>query len=262
MIRPATVDDYDGYARLFPHLGVDDPLPSRARFADELVDRVLVATLDGTVVGYALVEVLADTGYVRNVVTDPAHRRRGIGRALMEAMRARFVAAGATTWCLNVKPDNTAAIALYRDCGLLPAYRSVALRIPSGAPLPAPPPDLELAPVTPDDDAVVEAAFGLLRGQLASARARPSRRVLLLRRAGEILGVGVFSSSIPGAFPFRVVDPALGSGFAALLRRLAPAGAPYLQLGVEDDEALAAALLAAGAYVQLEILHLRGPLSA
>jgi hypothetical protein len=32
-IRDTTADDYDAYVRLFPELAVDDPIPSRARFA-------------------------------------------------------------------------------------------------------------------------------------------------------------------------------------------------------------------------------------
>ncbi|MDQ3370784.1 MAG: GNAT family N-acetyltransferase, partial [Myxococcota bacterium] len=161
-LRAATVDDYDAYARLVPELGVDEPLPSRTRFADELLGRALVAVDAGTVVGYALFEVLSDVGYVRNVVSAPARRRSGIGLAIMRGLHARFVAAGATAWCLNVKPDNTAAIALYERCGLRTAYRSCALRLPRARELPSPPSDVSLVPVPADADAMVEPAFGLL----------------------------------------------------------------------------------------------------
>jgi GNAT superfamily N-acetyltransferase len=100
-IRPATADDYDDYARLMPELGVDDPVPTRDRFAAELRARTLVASQDAAVVGYALFDVLAERRYIRNLVSDPARRRHGIGLALKEAMRRRFVAAGARAWCLN-----------------------------------------------------------------------------------------------------------------------------------------------------------------
>jgi GNAT superfamily N-acetyltransferase len=260
-VRAATIGDYDAYARLFGELGVEDPVPSRARFGAEMVARTLVAVDDTGVVGYALFEVLTDTGYIRNIVSDPARRRNGVGAALMEAMRARFVAAGATTWCLNVKPGNVPAIRLYERFGLRLAYRSCSLRLPTGVALPAPAPDLELVPIAPEDDALVERTLGLLRGQLASSRARPSRRVLQLRRAGAIVGVAVFSEVIPGAFPFRVVDSALGSALLAHLRPFAPPGAPYLQVGIEDDDALRAAVLALGAHLYLDIVHMRGPIA-
>jgi ribosomal protein S18 acetylase RimI-like enzyme len=258
-IRDASVADYEAYRRLLPELGTGDPVPSRERFA-ALCDRMLFACDEGQVVGFALFEVLAEVGYVRNLVSDPARRRQGIGAALMDAMRARFVAGGARTWCLNVKPGNRAAIALYERCGLAPAYRSYMLRMPRGAPAAAPVADLAFAPIAPDEDATIEDATRLLRGQLASARAKPGRVLLQLRHAGALAGVAVFDPGFPGAFPFRVIDPALGPAALEALRVLAPAGAPHVQVGVEDHAALRDALLAAGAQVHLEILHMRGAL--
>lgn len=260
-IRDAVVADYEAYTRLLPELGTGDPVPSRERFA-VMCDRMLVATDDAGVIGYALFEVLADVGYVRNLVSHPARRRQGVGAALMDAMRARFAAAGARTWCLNVKPDNHAAIALYQRCGLAPAYRSYMLRMPRAAPAAAPVADLAFAPITPDDDAAVEATTGLLRGQLASARAKPGRMLLQLRHRGVLAGAAVFDPAFPGAFPFRVLDAALGPAALEALRALAPAGAPHVQVGVEDHDALRDILLAAGAQLHLEILHMRGPLSS
>lgn len=259
-LRDALPADHDAYVALFAHLGVDDPVPGLDRFSADLVHRMIVATDGADIVGYALFEQLADTGYIRNLVTDPAHRRRGIGAALMESLRARFLAGGATRWCLNVKPDNLAAISLYAGCGLRRAYGSCSLRLPASVALPTPPLDLTLVPVAPADDAAIEPSLGLLRGQLASARAKPSRQVLSLRRAGAVLGVAVFSSTIPGAFPFRVVDPTLGAPLLALLRPHAPAGSPHLQVGVEDDDSLRDAVLTLGAALHLEIEHMRGDL--
>ena len=259
-IRDATPADHSDYVRLFAELGVDDRVASLERFVAELMARTIVATDDGRIVGYALCEVLAEVGYIRNIVSAPAHRRSGIGYALMQALRQRFSSHGATAWCLNVKPDNAAAIGLYERCGMRTAYRSCALRVASSVPLPPVPAEVTLAPIPSHDDEAVERAFGLLRGQLASTRARPSREVLPLWRGDERVGVGLFSPSIPGAFPFRVVEPALGASFLALLRPRAPADAAYLQVGVEDDDALRAALLALGGYVELEMLHLRGGL--
>jgi GNAT superfamily N-acetyltransferase len=259
-IRDATPADYADYARLFPELGVDDRLPSLERFAGELVTRTIVASDDGSIVGYALAEVLSDVGYIRNVVSDPARRRTGIGLAMMEALRQRFLDRGATAWCLNVKPDNAVAINLYERCGLRSAYRAWTLRLPRAVALPVVPDDVSLAASPAADDAVIEPAFGVLRGQLASARERPSRHVLQLRRGGEPVGLGVFSASIPGAFPFRLKDSTLAAAFLAHLRKLSPPEAAYVQVVVEDDDALHAEVLALGAYLELEILHMRGPL--
>ena len=259
-IRDATASDYGAYVRLVAELGVDDPVPSATRFVDELRARTLVAVdAHDEVIGYVLVEELHGVGYIRNIVSDPARRRTGVGVALMAAARARFLAAGATTWCLNVKPDNAAAIGLYARFGMRTAYRSTILRLPSGIALP--PTDLVLAPLPAERDADVEPLLRLLPGQLASARTRPSRYVLGLSRGDELLGACVYIPAMPGAFPFRLRSPAHAAAFIALLRTFTSIpNAAFLQVGVEDDDALAAEVLRLGAYVQLELLHLRGPL--
>lgn len=258
VIRDATADDYDAYVRLMPELRVADPIPSRTRFVDEMLARVVVAE-EGGIVGYLLLEHMAGVGYIRNIVSDPSRRRTGIGVALMTAARARFIAAGATTWCLNVKQDNEAAIGLYERFAMRPAHRSTILRLPSTVALP--PTDLVLAPLPADRDAIVEPLLHLLPGQLASARARPSRYALALWRDDEVLGACVYMPSMPGAFPFRLRAPEHAAGFIALLRAFVPIpDATFMQVGVEDDDALDAEVRRLGAYVHLELLHLRGAL--
>ncbi|HWU87088.1 MAG TPA: GNAT family N-acetyltransferase [Kofleriaceae bacterium] len=258
-LRHATVDDYDAYARLSHELDTDDPTPTRSQFVERLCSRTIVAVEADRVVGYALYERMTDAGYIRNVVSDPDLRRRGIGRALMEELRAIFVAGGATRWCLNVKPDNAAAIALYEHCGMRTAYRSAALRLPREATLASPPPSLRLSRVAPADDALLEQQYELLPGQLASSRAKGGRELLQLVRDGETVGVAVWTPGL-GAFPFRVREPALGAPFLAHLRTRATLDALHIQVVVEDDEALRAEVLGLGARVALEMLHLRGPL--
>ena len=259
-VRAAVASDYDAYARLFAELGVDDPVATREWFVGQLAARMIVAAHGSDVVGYALFEVLAETGYVRNVVSDPMRRRTGIGAALMAALRDLFRARGATSWCLNVKPDNAAAIGLYERFGMRRAYSSTALRVARETVLPAPVDDVVLVTSPPHDDAHVEAAFGLLSGQLASARTKPHRQVLQVHRGDALAGIAVFTPTIPGAFPFRLSDLEVAATALARLRALAPADAAFLQVVVEDDGELRDAVLAAGGYVQLELLHMRGTL--
>jgi ribosomal protein S18 acetylase RimI-like enzyme len=259
-IRGATGEDYDAYARLMPELAVDEQPAPRDRFGAELAARTIVAVEDGVVIGYALFEILADVGYVRNIVSDPARRRSGIGDALMAGLRARFSAAGATGWCLNVKPANAAAVGLYTRSGMARVYGTSIMRIRREIALPPAPADLELVPVVAVDDAAIETRFRLLAGQLASARSKVSRQVVALRRGDAVLGVAVFAATIPGAFPFRVVDPAFGAALLARVRALAPADSTYVQVGVEDDDSLRDALIALGAEVHLDIIHMRGQL--
>ncbi|MGE0404077.1 MAG: GNAT family N-acetyltransferase [Kofleriaceae bacterium] len=260
-VREARADDYDVYQRLFPELGVNEGATSRERFTTDLATRMFVAIDAEQVVGYLLFDLMDGVGYVRNVVSDPDRRRAGIGIALMEAARERFVRAGATTWCLNVKAENRAAIALYERCGMGLHYRTTVLRLPRSVSLPPVDPSLSLVPVPPETDAVVEPAFALLPGQLASARNKAGRMVLQLARGDDVLGVGVFVPSVPGSFPFRLASSEHAAAFLALLREHAHDGAAFVQVGAENDAALAAQVLALGAYVQLELLHMHGSLA-
>jgi GNAT superfamily N-acetyltransferase len=260
-VRDAIADDYEPYARLFRELGVDEGVPTPERFATDLSTRMLVGTEGADVVGYLLYELLDGVGYVRNVVSDPSRRRSGIGRRLMDSARARFADRGATAWCLNVKADNRAAIALYEKVGMGLHYRTTALRIASTTSLPPPDPASVLVRVPPETDAIVEPTFHLLRGQLASARKKPGREVVQLARGDDVLGVGVFMPVIPGAFPFRVTNRDDAATFLGLLRERTPDEARWLQVGVEDDAALAAHVQALGAYVHLELLHMHGSLA-
>jgi GNAT superfamily N-acetyltransferase len=255
IVRDAIPADYDAYTNLVGELGIDDPVPARDRFAGDLLSRMMIAEDEAGVIGYALFEELAGIGYIRNIVSAPSRRRAGVGVALMEAMRVRFRAKGATTWCLNVKQANTAAIGLYERFGMQTAYRSTILRVPVSVTLP--PTSRVLVSVPADRDAAVEPKFGLLPGQLAGARAKPGRHVLQL----DDDGVFVYMPAVPGAFPFRLASPEHAAAAIALLRTFVPIpGATFMQVGVEDDDALVAEVKQLGAYVQLELLHLRGAL--
>ncbi len=263
-IRPATENDYPAYVRLFAELGIDDPIPSRERFAAELAPLIQVYEHHGEVTGYVSYYKLAVNGYVSNLVVAPAARGAGIGAALMTAAAAQLRAAGATDeWHLNVKADNGPAIRLYERLGLRVDHRAVALRF-AWANLDRLPTDdtpLTVQPVSDGDDDDIERALGILAGRLHMARSRAGRICLQLRdqRLAPI-GVACFNPAFPGAVPFCTARPAFA---APLLRALAPHALPGdrdLQIVLEDDDALCEALVAAGAEVRLRLLHYAGPL--
>jgi ribosomal-protein-alanine N-acetyltransferase len=101
----------------------DEPW-STAVFARELAstDSFFVsARTAGTLIGYGGIARLGSTGFtgvsfyeVRNIGVDPAHQGHGIGRRLLDEL-LKFAAGGAVY--LEVRCDNEAAIALYRDMG-------------------------------------------------------------------------------------------------------------------------------------------------
>ena len=264
-LRPARVDDYGAFAELFLELGVPDPAPSAARFADDLMARMLVYEDAGAMLGYVAFEQVADEGFIRNLVVAPAARGQGAGAALMLAAAAELRKRGAgRQWRLNVKVDNTPALRLYQRLGMQPEYGSVAMLVPWLAVDRLPAPDrrhqrLPATLVTAEDDHELERALALMPGRLQQARQRGCI-LLQLRDDREPLGVAGFDPSFPGAFPFRVAHPALAAQLLRALSVHARPGEVALQLVVEADDELARALLAAGASERYRLLHLAGPL--
>ncbi|MDQ3333732.1 MAG: hypothetical protein M4D80_01000 [Myxococcota bacterium] len=220
--------------------------------------RVLVRSADGIERGHVTFDRVGNLGCVSNLVVE---RGAGadLGHALMIAAADALRALGASEWKRDVHADDADAIALSEQLGMRADHRSTVVRFAWAdiAKLPA-----ELATVTPAapyEDEDLERAFELPTGRLAMAR-RPGRIALQLRGGDlSVLGFGVFDPALPGATPFRVVRPALAAPLLAALR--AHARHDYLQIVVENDDALADALIAAGATVRLRLLHYSGPLT-
>jgi GNAT superfamily N-acetyltransferase len=268
-IRPARPADHGAFAQLVPELAVDDPIPDPARFALEWVPNTLIAEgaeAPHPVLGYTMFQVIKAIAYVRHIVTAPEARRTGVGRALMEAVAERARTAACTTWCLNVKPNNAAAIALYEGLGLAHAFASRALLM-AWSLIEAAPRQLHDARVSarlihPDDDARVEAATRLISGQLAMARRRPDRVLLAGYEGAEIVGATIFDPTFPGAYPFRAARPELAFTLLRALRPYARPSDATVNVVTEDQPDVADALIAAGATVKLDIMHMSGPLPA
>lgn len=262
--RAAAPADHAHFARLFPELGTGDPVKPADRWAEVVAPAsIFFEDEAGAVVAYTYFQVLSGTGYVRHVVVDPASRGRGAGRAVMAEIAARLRAAGCSRWCLNVKPDNEPAIRLYRAVGMAPSHVMTALRFgwELVARLPRGERGLIARPVDPSEDAAVEEAFGMPAGQITDARRRPD--LVLLRLVDPAapdearLGFASYDPRFPGAYPFRVADPALAAPLIEALRPHELPGTPYMQV-VSEDAPVADALIAAGAEVRLRALHMKG----
>lgn len=87
----------------------------------EMLDGSLAAE---RVAGHIIFWLVHDEIHVLNVATAPEFRRRGYGRALMEACEEKGRSRGAVLSTLEVRKSNDPAIALYRSLG----YRQVGLR--------------------------------------------------------------------------------------------------------------------------------------
>jgi ribosomal protein S18 acetylase RimI-like enzyme len=267
-IRAAAAEDYAVFRRLHAELQVEHEPPDLQHWTNDVAQRSLVLEAGGAVVAYVTIDTLAGVGYVRNLAVDPAWRRRGAGRRLLTAAAARLRRAGCDAWRLNMKVGNEPALRLYESLGFRTLFRSDSLRVPWRAvdALPPAPRPLLVRDVEPADDAALEQRFDLAPGQLTACRAMAGQILVRLDdaadRAQPALGVARFDPQFPGAYPFRVSAPPFAR---ALLEGLRPHARPehdHLFVLTEDDAPLAALLRAAGAAVQLEIVHLRGALPA
>ena len=76
----------------------------------------------GALAGFILCRLIAGEAEVLTLAVRPAERRRGIGRALVEAAVA-LAAPGADSMFLEVAADNPGALALYEGAGFEPVGR-------------------------------------------------------------------------------------------------------------------------------------------
>jgi GNAT superfamily N-acetyltransferase len=251
------------YARLFPELGVNDPLPQPADWLANMGPDLVFLELDGAVVGYAYAQALASSGYVRHVVIGPQARGKGLGRELMHELRRRLAARGCRSWQLNVKLDNVPALALYRSLGMEPDFRTWVLRVPTPTGLALPPsPPLRASEPPASADATLEREFDIPAGLLARHRAKPSTRLFLFERDGAPVALAPFDPHFPGCFPFRLREASCARAVLEKLLTFVPPDRSYLQLVLERDEPSAHLLVSSGAFLVFEIQHLQGPLDA
>ena len=98
------------------HLAILERIPGNALFG------VLIPDGSENPVAAGLAVTEGDYIGLFDIVTDPDHRNRGHGAALVNALLASAVATGAKTAYLQVVSENSAAIALYRKLGFSEAY--------------------------------------------------------------------------------------------------------------------------------------------
>lgn len=93
-----------------------DPWPLSG-FQTFLGELGLVSESDGQVVGYIFARAAGGEAEILNLAVHPAHRRRGVGRRLLEEILTRVAKRGAALLFLEVRASNTVAQAFYREMG-------------------------------------------------------------------------------------------------------------------------------------------------
>ena len=101
---------------------------SRKMLAEELENQCAAFLVaqdgdTGKVVGYAGLLAVADEGYITNVAVFPEYRRRGVAAQLLSVFENFARGSHLAFLTLEVRPSNTAAIALYESFGFQQAGR-------------------------------------------------------------------------------------------------------------------------------------------
>ncbi|MGH3696203.1 MAG: ribosomal protein S18-alanine N-acetyltransferase [Pseudonocardiaceae bacterium] len=109
----------------------DDPWSAEAFLEALAAGHHYLAAREGPwLVGYAGLARVGTEAEIHTLAVDPAHHRRGVGRALLRAILGHAV--GATVF-LEVRTDNESAIALYRSEGFVVIGTRRRYYRPSGA---------------------------------------------------------------------------------------------------------------------------------
>ncbi|MDY0969779.1 ribosomal protein S18-alanine N-acetyltransferase [Siccibacter turicensis] len=92
---------------------------SEKTFASNQGERYLNLRLevDGQLAAFAITQVVLDEATLFNIAVDPAHQRRGLGRALLEHLITQLEQRDVFTLWLEVRASNAPAIALYESLG-------------------------------------------------------------------------------------------------------------------------------------------------
>jgi ribosomal-protein-alanine N-acetyltransferase len=121
LLRDLEWTDLVHLAGLEQQLFADDAW-SEATWWSELAGRprrdyVVAKTSDGTIAGYAGLDLSGDVADVMTIATSPGHQGRGTGRLLLAELVRRATAHGADAVLLEVRADNAAARRLYDQAG-------------------------------------------------------------------------------------------------------------------------------------------------
>jgi ribosomal protein S18 acetylase RimI-like enzyme len=144
LLEPLWVSVHHHHAQVMPDLApyVDDrqTWAVRSQLYAELLAKpetvLLLASVDGAVIGYGLAHVspasgtwVADTwqtgdriGEIESLAVQPGYRGQGIGSRLLTALTAELATAGVRDLVLGVLPGNDAAIRLYQRQGFRPTW--------------------------------------------------------------------------------------------------------------------------------------------
>ena len=110
---------------------------SEGVFADLLIKphhRTYVFEVEGEIVSFVVMTVVAGEGEILTICTDPEFQKRGLARMLLEQVIKALRAEGAESLFLEVAIDNPAALRLYESVGFKKTGRRKAYYSRKGKP--------------------------------------------------------------------------------------------------------------------------------
>ena len=121
-VRAYDADDHDAVVALWRAVFPDapahnEPVDDIARKLLVQPEGFLVAERDGDVVGTCVAGYDGHRGWVHLLAVAPAHRRRGVGAALMNRAAELLAAAGCPKLNLQVRARSPEAVAFYESLG-------------------------------------------------------------------------------------------------------------------------------------------------
>ena len=145
-IRPGRVEDANALIRmrrsLWPDSSADEVLPLLAGRLPRSYSVLVAERTDGGLAGFVEVGVreYADgcgegpVAYLEGIWVDPAHRRQGLGRALVRAAMAWGAARGLAELASDTAPENLASQAFHEAEGFEEVGRAILYRRPIPGP--------------------------------------------------------------------------------------------------------------------------------
>lgn len=120
-IRPYSEADEDAVVTLWQRCGLtrpqNDPRKDIRRKVQVNPELFLVGLINSDVVATVMAGYEGHRGWINYLAVAPEHRRRGLGRALMDAAERSLRAAGCPKINLEVRSTNTEVIEFYRRMG-------------------------------------------------------------------------------------------------------------------------------------------------
>jgi len=122
-IRPFHVKDEAEVIRLWEHCELvvpqNDPGDDIARKLKVQPELFLVGILQGRIITTIMAGYEGHRGWINYLAVAPEHRRKGIGRTMMEAVEKKLCRMGCPKINLQVRETNSTVIEFYKRLGYL-----------------------------------------------------------------------------------------------------------------------------------------------